>query len=239
MTIGDTTMCSENSSTTVSGIDYLAQGLYSKALAEFRIIVAAFMTNEHSEADEYNEDIIVELIPCEVRGSKLPQQDNPVETEALFTFYNRAIRMVGLEIGDNEFLLPNKLQISIVTLYNMALAFHLMAFEAEATGTFVEHRRRLTKSLRLYQLTLHEVEARGNLSSALENFLAMIILNNMGNISGLLSDDDQVINCLEALKFRFVAQRYSAFCYGIYEDVNAFQRSLARTSLFDSNAPAA
>jgi len=154
-----------------------------------------------------------------VRTTEIDCDTDPLKT------YDKAIRILQLN-QDSSFYTPEQESLtSVVLLYNMALAFHLM---------HTHHR----KALQLYEMALQLLENFPH-DEANVLFFSMAVINNMGNIYSSFMDWENTDKCMDSLKY-FLEKFYQC-CDGSYseETIYFLLNTIAVDGPYKKCAPAA
>jgi hypothetical protein len=173
-------------------IDHMQSRSYARAIANLRGVLSgikvATSTSEeqrHADQDCKMSDLPLELIS--LRDSFDANQTLYADQNA-FSFYDGAIGIFATEANPAW-----QLQMSVIVLYNIGLAFHLKALQ-DATKS---QDRFLPQALRCYRMAMSLLQKR---ESCRNNLLRMALYNNMGHIHLLSLDEKSAHLCVESLR---------------------------------------
>ena len=170
-----------------SAIKSLSCGDYKNAVTAFRSTLQNLL-DQVGSVDESLEgaDILFEPVSCE------PVNSSSILDCNSFLFYNKVFLIHEAE--DRLSSARQQNQVSVAILYNMGLAFHLLA-----TKSTVNQHSNLTKALKLYEMAL-EANTKND-ASEIENTFFLAIFNNMGNIYSHFMDEGRIQYCLEGMAY--------------------------------------
>jgi hypothetical protein len=180
-----------------NAVEMLASGLYKDAVSAFRSTLKVLLPQITNEPDVFavvqdgSPEIAVELVSCQTSESARARSNMENST---FEFYDKAFRIIGTDDKSTFNSVRKQNQASVTVLYNMALAFHLMAMRSAT-----DRRANLNKALTLYEMAFEITVEKCDLPS-IDNFFAMAILNNMGSIYAHWFDVESMHHCLEGLR---------------------------------------
>jgi hypothetical protein len=180
-----------------NAVEMLASGSYRDAVFAFRSTLEMLLPHISEEPDVFevvqdgSPEIAVELVSCQTSESARARSNMEDST---FEFYGKAFRIIGTDDSSSFDSVRKQNQASVTVLYNMALAFHLMAMHSAT-----DRDTNLKKALKLYEMAFH-INVRRIVLSSIDNFFAMAILNNRGSIYAYLFDMERMHHCLEGLR---------------------------------------
>jgi tetratricopeptide (TPR) repeat protein len=177
----------------LKAIELLSAGSYRAAITAFGSMLRILIQQVSGESDDTKDDtpdLAIKPVSCEALAWSSPARSSLKDDT--FKFYDKAIHILGADV--NSVLTARKHnKVSVIVLYNMALAFHLMAAHS-ATDKYSH----LNTALNLYKMALN-VNKKSDVHG-IDNFLSMAILNNMCSIHAHSFNMEHMQGCLESLK---------------------------------------
>jgi hypothetical protein len=125
-----------------------------------------------------------------------------------YALYDQAIGISAAEPNSTEFESralssdANLARLSTIILYNIGLCHQLKGLR-NSTGA---QDRNLKKALRFYRIALETLDSCVSCRRAIDNFLRLALVNNLGHIHSMALDNDATLQCFGYLRRVLAAQ---------------------------------
>lgn len=167
------------------GVELLQTKRYGEAVAVFSKVLGGVKTLlSQGDGCTLSADILASPF-CKFLNSKSQQ---PIADSGFFLFQSPLI--VNCEF-DSKASFNDLVRLSTVSLYNLALGYHLGALDAKNPCKLYR------RALAFYQLA-HNIEIP-KVEMELGIVLTMAIVNNIGHIHHVFANDDKAIHCFQHL----------------------------------------
>jgi hypothetical protein len=189
-------------------IDAMQSRSYGCAIARLRVAFDAIRFKEHTRT---NDGQISDQPPSFEFSSLFYSFDanqRLLSDYNAYALYDQAIGISAAEPNITEFESrafssdADLARFSTIVLYNIGLCHHLKGLQ-NSTGT---QDRTLKKALRFYRIALETLDSCVSCRRAIDNFLRLALVNNLGHIHSMALDNDATLQCFGYLRRVLAAQ---------------------------------